>query len=273
MLIDTPGHCLDLAHWHSYPHAISYHFNSRGFRDLEWPADLRSAVWCVGDSFTLGIGQPWSHTWPQVFEHYTAQRTINVSMDGASNDWISRRGRQIIAAVAPRLMIVQWSYLHRRELQSTDQTQRRLWQAFYRDVRDASWPSCIEFDQFDQLPERIQQEIQCNPYWVNIVTPDDHDRRQDQPDREEMLSDSADLDNLLRNIQQLEQQHTTEIIHTFIPQISPNGQQFQQWLKQHMTGLQWLPEIQQQDRARDGHHYDIVTADAVVQSVLEILNK
>jgi len=194
-------------------------------------------------------------------------------MDGASNDWISRRGGQIISAVAPRLMIVQWSYLHRRELASTSETQRRLWQAFYQDFRDASWPLHVEFDQINQLPSAIQQEIQNDPYWVNIATPDDHDRRLDHPDREEILSESADLDNLLANIQRLDSQQSTQIIHTFIPRISPNAEQFQKWLESNMGSRLWIPEIQQQDRARDGHHYDIITAQSLVESVLELLHK
>ena len=115
---DSEKRCLNLAHFKQYPWPIEYHYNSRGFRDAEWPespAELQNAIWVVGDSFTVGLGSPAEHTWPQVLAQKTGRRVINVSMDGASNAWISRRARAIIDQVAPDNVIVMWSYLHRTE--------------------------------------------------------------------------------------------------------------------------------------------------------------
>jgi hypothetical protein len=111
-----------------YPYPIEYRYNSRGFRDLEWPEqDLDQCIWCVGDSFTTGIGSAFPHTWPQVLQARTGIRTITISMDGGSNQWIARRVRGIMQAVAPRDLIILWSYLHRRESPNTELTdhQRR----------------------------------------------------------------------------------------------------------------------------------------------------
>lgn len=116
--IDSLEHCLDKKHFLEYPYPVDYQYNSRGFRDEEWPdslEELQEAVWCVGDSFTVGVGQPFDHIWPQMLSHRMQTRTINISMDGASNDWICRRAIQIQTEIAPRLMIVMWSYTHRRE--------------------------------------------------------------------------------------------------------------------------------------------------------------
>jgi len=116
--IDSPEHCLDRKHFKNYPHKIEYVYNSRGFRDSEWPEslqELQSAIWCVGDSFTAGIGSPSNFIWPQVLSTATGRRCINVSMVGASNNWISRRGQQIIKEIQPDQMVVLWSYVHRRE--------------------------------------------------------------------------------------------------------------------------------------------------------------
>ena len=64
--MDCVEQCLNKKHWLEYPHEVSYRYNSKGFRDSEWPADLKSAIWCVGDSFTLGLGQPYEHIWPVI---------------------------------------------------------------------------------------------------------------------------------------------------------------------------------------------------------------
>jgi hypothetical protein len=41
-------------------------------------------------------------------------------MNGASNDWIARRVQSIIDNFNPRIILIQWSYVHRRE--NTDTT-------------------------------------------------------------------------------------------------------------------------------------------------------
>lgn len=129
--MDSPNRCLNKKHFKQYPHHVEYVFNSRGLRDLEWPdnmTDLKQAIWCVGDSFTVGLGQPFHHTWPQVLQDQSGTRTINVSMDGASNQWILRRAQDILREVNPRNMVVMWTYSHRRELpdEDLDDEQRRV---------------------------------------------------------------------------------------------------------------------------------------------------
>ena len=117
--LDSPGNALDHNHFNEFPFDVSYSYNSRGFRDDEWPEtieELRDAIWCIGDSFTAGIGQPRQHIWPQRLQERLKRRTINVSLDGASNDWIARRCLDIIKEVAPKDIVICWSYLHRREL-------------------------------------------------------------------------------------------------------------------------------------------------------------
>ena len=48
--IDRIDKCLDKKHFKNYPHTIKYVYNSRGFRDTEWPdsiKELQNAIWCV----------------------------------------------------------------------------------------------------------------------------------------------------------------------------------------------------------------------------------
>jgi hypothetical protein len=126
--LDSKINCLDKEWFKSYPHQIEYIYNSRGYRDSEWPADLVNSVWCFGDSFTVGIGSPIQHTWPYLLENLINQRCINVSLDGGSNSWITRKVLRVLEEVKPQLIVIQWTYLHRNESSETsfDDESRRL---------------------------------------------------------------------------------------------------------------------------------------------------
>lgn len=129
--MDSLELCRDKQHFLEYPFDVEYSYNSRGFRDAEWPIDikdLKNAIWCIGDSFTVGLGCSFAHTWPQVLQARSGIRTINISLDGGSNDWISRRARQIQDEIAPKYLIVMWSFLHRRENKNRllDDERRRI---------------------------------------------------------------------------------------------------------------------------------------------------
>jgi hypothetical protein len=149
--LDHLSTCLDRNHFNNYPYPVSYLYNSRGFRDSEWPENLSESIWCVGDSFTSGIGQPYEHIWPQVLENKLKVRTINVSMDGGSNPWMTRKIVKIAKVVKPKTIIVQWSYAHRREKEmlpgeSLDDSARKIWvNNDYNPIEDiANLMACIK---------------------------------------------------------------------------------------------------------------------------------
>ena len=109
--------CFSKLHFMKYNKDISYQYNTRGFRDSEWGEDslISRKIWCVGDSFTVGLGQPLSERWSSVLQETSGKPTINIGMHGASNDWISRKSRYILDNIAPKHLVIQWSYIHRRE--------------------------------------------------------------------------------------------------------------------------------------------------------------
>jgi hypothetical protein len=130
--LDTYEQCLDKEYFEKYPYSVFYFFNQRGFRDNEWPDNIEKKIWCVGDSFTVGLGQPFEHIWPQQIDN-----SLNVSMNGASNDWISRKALYIIQNANPNAVLIQWSYLHRREnLDHTLPDEMRMMQQDPSDVND-----------------------------------------------------------------------------------------------------------------------------------------
>ena len=114
--MDTLERCYDKDHYLSYTKGISYRYNSRGFRDHEWPEDLSDVVWCVGDSFTVGIGQPFEETWPQVLEKKIGKKCLNIGEDGCSNDTMALRTQEICKLHSPKLVVVMWSYFARRRV-------------------------------------------------------------------------------------------------------------------------------------------------------------
>jgi hypothetical protein len=142
---DSPASCLDKEWFDNYPYNVSYIYNSRGYRDQEWNDDLQNSIWCVGDSFTVGIGSPIEHTWPYLLAKETNKSVINVSVNGASNDWISRKAEKIVEVIKPKNLIILWSYFYRRESSDTSlsdldrqlpsKSRDYIWQTHYKNFK------------------------------------------------------------------------------------------------------------------------------------------
>jgi len=97
-----------------YPYPVYYNFNSRGFRGPEWPENLNEVIWCLGDSFTEGVGVPFEHTWPSILQTKTKKQCINLGINGSSNRLILNIAKQVISEYNPKYMAIMWSYMHRR---------------------------------------------------------------------------------------------------------------------------------------------------------------
>lgn len=265
--IDSQRHCLDPKHFASYPWDISYDYNSRGFRDAEWPStaeQLKKSIWCVGDSFTVGIGSPRDHVWPTVLQKATGIRTINVSLDGASNNWIARQACYILTEIQPEIMIIHWSYLHRREgLQLLDNTQKYNFFTYYENVRGPDWPNISQIEQFTELPAHIQNELLSghDRSWRHNIT-------DDQLRLWHIKSDlQQDIENTQQCIDLVERNAgKCQLVHSFIP---GSGRRFH---TEFQTQSAVIDDFACLDRARDGHHYDIKTSECFVQQIQQVLN-
>lgn len=115
---DDLSQCGDKKHFKKYPHDVYYKFNSRGFRDAEWPSNLKNAIWCLGDSATVGIGSPLDHGWVKQLEKITNLSTINVGLRATDNYTISQIAQEIITSVRPKNIVILWSFFERRPLDS-----------------------------------------------------------------------------------------------------------------------------------------------------------
>jgi hypothetical protein len=250
--MDSPDRCMDLAHFKLYPHPVQYVYNSRGFRDAEWPSDLSQVIWCVGDSFTVGMGAPAHHAWPAVLQRRTGRTCINVSKDGASNNWIARTALAILSEFPTADIVVHWSFLHRREIDLNAALQKKF-EFFYDSVRDPTWTDC-EFAEFAQLPLRIQKELTRIHGWNTDIFSDDRVTHYVDSDY------SEDIANTKTCIQQL----ASRVIHSHIPAWAPPDIDIG-------IDIDNIIATEQMDLARDGFHYDIGTSELLVDKIMSAL--
>ena len=265
--IDSLESCLDKRQFHAYAHPVQYQYNSRGFRDAEWPQtvpELNSAIWCIGDSFTVGIGSAYQHTWPHILQQRANRRTINVSMDGASNQWMARKAIDLLTTLEPQDLIIHWSYVHRREVAYMTVLEQR-WRDWYSASRDSTWPAELALSDFSKLTLTQQLELQYVHKWSWQVY---DDNRVVQA----VNSTSAeDIDLTIECISAVNSYAgNCNIIHSFIPEfVEPDNHDiFCEKLPNNIDCL----EIKRLDLARDGHHYDIVTSEFFVDQLLPRLS-
>lgn len=262
---DHPDYCLDHLHFKNYPHAVTYNYNSRGFRDQEWPEsgpELENSVWCIGDSFTVGIGSPLSHTWVNILQSRLGQRCINVSLDGASNAWIARKALQVLDVVQPRLMIIHWSYIQRSESADTalSDEQRRIKVSKINDINQ------LKLTGFELMQTVEAHKKQCNV--IHSFVPDSNllDHRHNQSiwsaikdiTWPQLPANLNEFNNLPSNI--VDELKTFNVYHVL----------YAYYDLAHSTT--WLPEIVPLDLARDGHHYDTVTATNFVDQLEDLIS-
>jgi hypothetical protein len=268
--IDSIDRCLNKKHFKNYPYKVEYVYNSRGFRDSEWPEsteELKNALWCIGDSFTVGIGTPLEHTWPYLLQQKTGRRCINISLDGASNDWIARKTQSIINEISPSNIVIMWSYFHRRENKDTSLTdeKRRLPgrpDTLYQDLQN--YKMCINLVQQAALENRvnirhtaIHKQIFLKPIDIIHKT---YDKIRDPgwPD----INNHNDLLNLPTYI--LDEIKTVHQVYDYLTEIFSTIE-----LMDYCETLNVI-EVPQLDWARDHHHVDILSNKWFVEQLNDI---
>lgn len=275
MHLDTIDRCLDRQHYLSYPYTVNYQFNSRGFRDREWPNDLHGSIWCIGDSFTIGMGAPIEHSWPWLLEQLVGIRCINVSMDGASNDWIARHAVKVLTEIRPRYLCIMWTYLHRRENkhQGIDDRERRLHYTFSTYQEDLQ----NFLDNYNLILEN-----QGKTHITMAVIPYAFiDPMQSVFDLWHKISDQSwprtpltmqEIDSLPANI-------VTEIksVHgcwEWFLDLQKYRADFMTTVPDQSLLLRFpkgIYEVVQLDKTRDGHHFDIKTSQSVAAQMMNDL--
>lgn len=118
--LDSPDHCINKTYYKNYPHEIDYTFNEIGYRCRPVDRYLGNEILAIGDSFTLGLGVNQQDSWVSQLEYLLDCPVLNFSLNGASNDWIARKIKDLLMVFNPRCIIVHYSFSHRREKSRTD---------------------------------------------------------------------------------------------------------------------------------------------------------
>ena len=98
---------------------VTYTFNAFGFRGEDVDVSAKYKVLVIGDSHTFGVGLDDKQTWTHQFKTLLPieNNLVNLSIAGASMDYISRALLQSIDTVKPDIVIVCYTYDCRRETQ------------------------------------------------------------------------------------------------------------------------------------------------------------
>lgn len=280
--MDTYEMCKNKSHFNSYPYKINYKFNSMGFRDKEIPSnlkDLTDAIWCIGDSFTVGLGSPLEHTWVNILQQKTNKRCINISMDGASNEWISMLAVYIIKNFNPTNVACCWSYPERRlNSNPSNELKNKYFEESYNSIKDPNWPECKSIEDFNKLFFEIRNEVLNEhelPYDI-VVTKDCKIDKINLPFdllkvRTTKDTSHEDLQNMVDCLTSVKQIKQCTIVHSFIPKFCNN-----KYIKEYKDAIQQVVKnpiyIEHLDYARDGHHFDILTSKQLVKNIIEQLD-
>lgn len=105
---------LQLTDFLSYPYKVDYNFNSRGFRDEEWPENLNDCYFCIGDSQVAGIAVPYNNMFVNILKTNLQKRIINCGKSGANNYyWNVQKSLLICNTLTIKYLILVWGPAHR----------------------------------------------------------------------------------------------------------------------------------------------------------------
>lgn len=263
--MDSIKYCKDQTYFKNFSLPVTYMYNSRGFRDCEWPIDLCKSIWCLGDSFTVGLGLPFNLTWPQQIKTNLNIDTISVAMDGASNQWIARKACQVLQQIQPKYMIIMWSYFHRRE--SYDLTMSDMGRRLHYDEVDQTK---IDYEEFENCVKSVSN-ANCNTNIVHMLIPDCHDvvhansiwnqiRGTDWPDQ--LPVTLTDLSNFI--------QHEISNVHRIYDKLEDLC-----WCNVRFNRLKattCIIDYDTVDLARDGHHLGVNTSKLLGEQLCRIIS-
>ena len=186
-------------------------------------------------------------------------------MDGASNYWIARKTLDIINHISPEAIIIQWSYIHRAELNDTtlSDENRRLHFAHCEEYLYENIELGYRFVKLIQQVELVKQQTRI----IHSFIPE-FGIKNDVLNIWNQISDSdwPPFPQSLEEFNGLPSNIVDELINFFkVYDI------FKIYYGVHHK-IEYVSEIKKLDLARDGLHYDILTAQQFATSVRELLN-
>lgn len=114
--IDSLEKSKDKGWFKEYPiQNFNYEFNSWGFRgsDYEQYRNL-PIIACIGDSFTVNLGEPIEHSWPSLLQKHFDIPCLNFGINGAGNDTIRLVYEKVLTLFEVKYVFVVYSFFNRR---------------------------------------------------------------------------------------------------------------------------------------------------------------
>ena len=268
---DTQSDCQDLKHFKKYPYDITYEFNSRGFRDNEWPNDLANAIWCLGDSATVGVGAPMAHSWPSQLAILTGMPTINLGIRAIDNYTISDIAGEIITNLQPRNVLILWSFFERRPVSN-----------IHTEIVDLSEQLVVEndLDHYDYFTKCILNLKGKNsktniihglvPNSTDFIWNDECVIRRiwddvKDPSWPEKIENIENIDTIDSRI--LDELNTVHHVYDRLKRISDWYKFKNEFMKNE------IGKFDQLDLARDGRHWDITTSKSIANKFKTLLKE
>jgi len=261
--LDSIEHCHNKDFFKSFPYNVIYEYNSRGFRDNEWPEtvdDLKECIWCFGDSFTVGLGSPLEHTWVNYLQKETKRRCINVSLDGASNRWILRKARDVINLINPKNIVIHYSYTHRTESPDTSLSDERRKLHSLPDISTEA--EMVEFRSVIDTYLSFNNSVNIIQSFIPgaiMYTP--HSIKNAWNDISDISWPACPLS--LNDFNNLSNEIKTELKNCF-----PNEYNSLLYYFEIVKLTNDPIFVEQLDYARDYHHYDILTTKSFVSQII-----
>lgn len=100
---------------------VSYTYNRLGYRCPDFDTKVQTSILTVGCSHSFGIGVPQEATFGELFANRLGLElgrpvvNWNLSVPGASNDYIARILHQTVDILNPHLILIMFTHLARRE--------------------------------------------------------------------------------------------------------------------------------------------------------------
>ena len=113
---DKIQYSLDKESFKRYPYQnFDYNYNSWGFRGEDYEQYLgKPIIACIGDSFTVNIGGPITHSWPSLLQKNFDIPCLNFGVNGAGNDIIRLIYDKVCELFDIKFAFVLYSFFHRR---------------------------------------------------------------------------------------------------------------------------------------------------------------
>ena len=162
---DSPTHAGQKFFMHA---PVQYQFNANGFRTHNFARLDSDCVLVVSDSYTLGMGENINCCYTTIIEQQLGWPVFNISLNGASNDWIARRTKDMLDIVQPRAIVIHYTFSHRREFYNT------TWHDDERTLCEPVHTSTENFDNWQQNFNKIAVLARSTPL-IHSFIPNWHD--------------------------------------------------------------------------------------------------